>query len=400
MKSRHDDPVIDELTRARVQLLLKQPLFGHIILHLELKEVRWCPTAATDGKFFYYNREFIKSLTRGELVFLSGHEVAHCIFRHIFRCGKRNKDLFNMAADYLANHMLIQSGIGTAPKGALYRPEYSSDDFTVEELYALLEKQMVTIQLPLDMHLDGDGSEADDEDGPPVYTEEEIQAIEDNIRSALVHGVQQQESSAPGSTPAGILRLVERLLRPKINWRQMLDSVLRSTIRYDYTYTRMSRRFWSGGLVLPGPDVMERVEAVACLDGSGSTTQEMITDFLSECQGIMGTFRDFKLTVMTFDTEVYNVVEFTPDNAGDINRYNFHGGGGTAPSCCWRYMSDNGILPDQLLIFTDGEVGSDWGEEDFCDTLFIIHSNPRIDAPYGRTTHYEAREGSSPLGDA
>ena len=118
---------------------------------------------------------------------------------------------------------------------------------------------------------------------------------------------------------------------------------------------------------------------------------EMITDFLAECRGIMQTFRDFKLTVMTFDTRVYNVQEFTPDNADDIDRYDFHGGGGTSPSCCWRYMREHDIMPHKLLVFTDGYVGIDWGDPDFSDTLFIIHSNPTAKAPYGQTTHYEPR---------
>jgi predicted metal-dependent peptidase len=323
------------------------------------------------------------------------HEVLHAALEHVFRRGERDKDLFNMAADFIVNHVLIHNKVGKPLKGCLYKPEYSSDDYTVEELYALLEQKRMKIEMPIDMHLDGSGDgNGDPSDGHPDYSAEEQQAIQDNLRAALVQGVQQQEQKAPGSTPAGILRLVDRLLRPRINWREMLDNVMRSTIKHDYTYMRLSRRSWSSGLVLPGPEVLDRVEAVACLDGSGSTTQAMITDFLSECQGIMSLFRDFKLTVMTFDTEVYNVVEFTPDNADDIVRYDFYGDGGTRPSCCWRYMRDHDILPHKLLIFTDGEVGSDWGEEGFSDTLFIIHSNPRIDAPYGQTTHYEPRPSS------
>jgi predicted metal-dependent peptidase len=247
--------------------------------------------------------------------------------------------------------------------------------------------------MPLDMHLDADGTKSDETeptDGPPNYSDDEKQIIRDTLQAALIQGVQQQESRQPGSTPLGILRLVEGLLRPRINWRAMLDTALRSSIKYDYTYTRISRRYWNTGLILPGQDVLERVEAVACLDGSASTTTAMITDFLSECAGIMATFRDFKLLVMTFDTEVYNIVEYTPDNADEITSYEFHGGGGTAPSCCWRYLRDHDIMPHKLLIFTDGEVGNDWGTEDYCDTLFIIHSNPRIIAPYGQVTYYES----------
>ena len=65
--------------------------------------------------------------------------------------------------DYLVNDLLIKSRIGKPIKTALYDPKYSSDDYTAEQLYALLEKQVVKIQMPLDMHLDGDGGDADDE---------------------------------------------------------------------------------------------------------------------------------------------------------------------------------------------------------------------------------------------
>lgn len=138
---------------------------------------------------------------------------------------------------------------------------------------------------------------------------------------------------------------------------------------------------------------MDKVCAVAFLDGSGSTTQEMVTDFLSECKGIMETFPDFKLTIGTFDTEVYSVLTYTPDNADEINDYSFIGGGGTAPSCCWEYMKEHEIMPHKLLLFTDGYVDDDWGDPDYCETLFIIHSNPRAKASHGVTVHYEPHKG-------
>jgi predicted metal-dependent peptidase len=408
---RSTDPVILELQRARIRLLIEWPIFGPIILHLELKEVDWCPTAATDGRYFYYNREFVKKLDLAQLMFLTAHETLHVILDHIFRLGNRDRALWGMAVDYAVNFLLMttldehKQMIGREIKNVppvdriLFDPDYS-DDFSAEEIYAILEKNQVKIQLPLDMHLEADGNggedQKDDQDGknsngPPILTEEEIQAIRDNIRATLLQAAQQPNLD-PGKIPAGILRMLNGLLEPKIDWRQMLDNVLRSAIKYDYSYLRVSRRFWSTGFILPGSDVMEKVKAVAFLDGSGSTTQAMISDFVSECKGIMETFRDFELIIGTFDTKVYNVITYTPDNAEDIHQYPFKGGGGTEPSCCWEYMKEHEIEPHKLLIFTDGHVGEDWGEEDYCDTLFIIHSNPKAVAPYGQTVFYEAKK--------
>ena len=55
-------------------------------------------------------------------------------------------------------------------------------------------------------------------------------------------------------------------------------------------------------------------------------------------------------------------------------------------------MKENEMEPHRILLFTDGLVGSDWGDEDFgVDCLFIVHSNPRIVSPWGRTVSYEPR---------
>ncbi len=348
--------------------------------------------------------------------YTAGNIVTHnCVYDHIYRRGRRNKDLWNMAVDYIVNYTLITTKdqhdqtIGRKIENVppvdkiLYDPAYT-DEFSSEELYALLEKNQVKIQMPLDMHLEPDPSEAGEEkkdgdssggetDGPPKYTEDQIQQIRDIIRTTLVQAAQQPNLD-PGKLPLGIQRMLNRLLEPKIDWRQMLDNVLRSSIKYDYTYMKMSRRFWTTGFILPGQDVQDKVCAMAFLDGSGSTTQEMVTDFLSECKGIMETFPDFELTIATFDTEVYGEKLFTPDNADEIENYEFIGGGGTAPSCCWNYMKEHEIMPHKCLLFTDGYVGDDWGDPDYCDTLFIIHSNPKAKASHGLTAHYEPRSSS------
>ncbi len=327
---------------------------------------------------------------------------------HIYRRGHRNKDLWNIAVDLQVNYTLIHTKndkgetlgkkIANVPPvvDIIYDPAYT-DEFSSEEIYALLERDVtkIKIKIPLDMHLDpegsgGEGEKENDKDGPPRYSAEEIEQIRDNIRATLIEAAQQPNVD-PGKLPAGIRRMLNRLLEPKIDWRQMLDNVIRSSIKYDHTYLRLSRRYFTTGFILPGQEVLDKVVVTAFLDGSGSTTQAMVTDFLSECKGIIESFPDFELTIGTFDTQVYEVRTYTPDNADEIDHYPFTGGGGTMPSCCWEYMKKHDIVPQRLLIFTDGHVGTDWGEKDYCETLFIIHSNPTIKAPFGKVCYFEPR---------
>jgi predicted metal-dependent peptidase len=380
-----NDAIELELLKTRVKMLMKEPLFGQLILLLDFEDATaWCPTAATDGRKLYYNRNFIQSLTREQLVFLLCHEVRHILFDHVGRRGDRDPDIYNMAADFIVNYSLVREGIGDMPPNGLYDPDYT-DEFSVEELYTLLMSKCVTVKATLDMHLDTTGTETSDTaPGTVTINPESLDDLQSDFLAALRRAA---SSEGVGDLPAGLHRLLNQLSAPRINWRQILNATLRSTLKYDYSYARPSRRSYAG-LLLPGQSDEEKISVVAWLDGSASTTIEMVTAFLSECRGIMTSYRDFEIILGCFDTKTYNVQRFTPSNLYEINDYAFTGGGGTAPSCCWTYMHEEHIQPHKLLIFTDGLVGNDWGQEDFCDTVFIIHSNP-VTAPYGLTCHFD-----------
>jgi hypothetical protein len=55
-------------------------------------------------------------------------------------------------------------------------------------------------------------------------------------------------------------------------------------------------------------------------------------------------------------------------------------------------MKENDYVPKKFIMFTDGYPWSSWGDDEYCDTVFVIHSNYNkdIQAPFGITTHYEA----------
>ena len=93
------DPKIDreakeKLVSARIGLLLRAPFFGNMATRLELTNAdEWMPTAATDGRRFYYNSRFVNMLETKEIEFLFGHEVLHCCYDHIGRGETRDRKL-------------------------------------------------------------------------------------------------------------------------------------------------------------------------------------------------------------------------------------------------------------------------------------------------------------------
>lgn len=186
--------------------------------------------------------------------------------------------------------------------------------------------------------------------------------------------------------------MLKDLVEPQMDWREILNMKLQSMFKSDFTWSRCSRKTQSSGFYLPGMKDDFRVDACVAIDCSGSMGDDMLRDLLSETKGIMSQFLDFKLHVWCFDTKVYNPKVFTPDTLDEIDEYEITGGGGTDFECNWEYMKENEICPERFIMMTDGYPGGGWGDEFYCDTLFLVHGNPdrSIVAPFGMTAYYTA----------
>jgi predicted metal-dependent peptidase len=388
--------VRDRLTKARVKMLLKHPFWGNLATRMKLVEASdWCATAATDGRHFYYNTDFIKKLDDDELVFLFGHEVGHCVYNHIGRRGDRNPQVWNMAGDYLINDMLVENNVGKRITAVdiLLDPKYRG--MTADEIYDELMANAVEIKMTLDMHLDGEGNDTNSEgkgsDGKSKSSgvkidPETAKKIQDEIKEAVLQAAQ---AAGAGNVPAGIKRLIQKFTAPKMRWQDLLRIQLESSLKNNYSFMRPSRKSWHTGAVLPGMLPAEHLDVAIAIDTSGSISDDMIRDFLSEVKGMMDMYTTYSIHVFSFDTEVYNPMTFSDDNGEDIADYDAQGGGGTDFDACFRYMKDNDITPKQFIMFTDGYPFNSWGDENYCDSLFVIHGNDQIEAPFGVTAHYD-----------
>ena len=391
--------VRDRLTKARVKMLLKHPFWGNLATRLKLVEASdWCSTAATDGRHFYYSTEFINKLDDEELVFLFGHEVGHCVYNHMGRRGDRRADVWNMAGDYLINDMLIENNVGRkiTKVDILWDPKYRG--MTSDEIYAKLMEGAITIKMTLDMHMDGSGEEGDGKDGDGKGSDgkskssgikidpETAKQIQDELKDAVLQSAQ---AAGAGNTPAGIRRLIQQFTAPKMAWQDLLRIQLESSLKSNYSFMRPSRKGWHTGAVLPGMLPDEQLDVVIALDTSGSISEDMVRDFLSEVKGMMDMYNSYNIQVFTFDTEVYNLQVFTEDNGSELSEYNILGGGGTDFDVCYNFMKDEGIEPKQFIMFTDGYPFGSWGDPDYCDSIFVVHGNDTIEAPFGVTAHYQ-----------
>ena len=397
-----DREVREKLITARVGLLLRASFFGNLATRLTLTNAdEWCPTAATDGRRFYYNTRFINLLKPKEIEFLFGHEVLHCVYDHFGRRGDRDPMLFNIANDYCVNADLKKHRVGEfiTSVPCLYDAKYQ--DMSSEEIYDILYENAEKIDISdlidkmLDEHLDGEGNGEGGKDGDgkengkgrPKLTPEERQQIKDEIKEAVLAAA--AASDGAGNLPAGVRRIIEDMTAPKMNWRELLRMQLESTIKSDYTWMRNSRRGWHMDAVMPGMKLDPMIDIAVSIDASGSMGDRMLKDFLAEVAGIMEQFPNYRIHVLSFDTQVYNPQQFNSENLEDITGYEIMGGGGTDFDCVFEYFKANEIEPKRHIMFTDGYPAGSWGDPLFCDTVFIIHGSTSITPPFGQFAYYE-----------
>jgi len=387
----------EKLITARIGLLLKAPFFGNLATRLQLINAdEWCGTAATDGRKFYYNSEFVNNLPLKQLEFLFGHEVLHVVYDHMDRRGDREPRLSNIAADYCVNADLLEQRIGDKIPIGLYDNKYKG--WSYEEVYNDLYENADKIDINkllkqvLDEHLDGEGDDGDgdgdgkDGNGRPRLSKEERQAIKDEVKEAMLAAAQ---AVGAGNLPAGVKRLVQDLTEPVINWRELIQQQIQSIIKDDFTWMKPSRRGWHMDAILPGTKPGEQIDVCIAIDMSGSIGTEDSKAFLSEIKGIMDAYDEYKITVWCFDTDIYNMQVFNSDNMDSIDTYEPMGGGGTDFMANWTYMIENNIEPKKFIVFTDGMPFGEWGIEEYCETVWIIKGNPGCEPPWGIWAHYE-----------
>ena len=455
----------DKITKARIDFIYNDCVFlGNLALRLKLVDATlWCPTAATDFKHLYYNRDFIGRCSLSEVKFVIAHEVMHCVYDHFNRRNGREPRMYNCAGDYVINLELKDLGIGEFPSSdTMMDPEWAEKmrqenpkawkkmrkefpggepgvlcdekyrGMASEEVYDLLMKDQKDQQqqqqcnscggsgeqddgeggtepcddcggsgqsggngpVSHDMHIDpeiGNGDGEDGENGPVPMTQEEFDRMSDDMKKAIMDAAKVAEGArgSAGNMPGGVKRLIDEWTDSTVDWRDYLNNVIQSTLKSDYTWSRQSRKSMSSSYYLPAMDNDDLVSVDLAIDTSGSMTSEMLKDILGEVKGIMDQFADFRLRVWCFDTSTYEIHEYGPDNVDDIYDFELVGGGGTMFECNWEMMREEEIMPDQFILCTDGYPCGSWGEEDYCDTVFLVHGHTNLVAPFGITVHHE-----------
>lgn len=406
-----------KLAAARTRLILDKPFLGALVMRLPMVEAdpQWCPTTGTDAKKFYYNPEYIGSLTLEQTQFMLAHEALHCALSHFARRQHRQVGRWNLACDYAINPLLVEDGLNP-PYDTMILDQFKG--MTAEEIYPLLEED--DNYETIDQHLydeegDSEGNsggdrehasgsndtppppggekqqksrasgnddrqdegrrqetdperrgERPDEGGvqqeqqkpeeqgakqPPPLTPEERDNLEVQWQQRLA-GAAQQAIQA-GKMDGAMARLVDHLLQPRLPWRMLLARYMTAAARDDYSYMRQSRRNQSDA-ILPALR-SSQVEVVVAVDTSGSIRDNEIAEFLAEVSALKGQMRA-RITLIPCDAQIAEGAPWIFEPWEELRlETRVSGGGGTDFRPVFRWVEEQGLQPEVLVYFSDLE---------------------------------------------
>lgn len=354
-------------------------------------------TASTNGRDEKYGREFVKQLRDPELAFVIAHEAGHKMYRHLTTWKKLNEEdhrLANCAMDYVINLMLKDLDPSeTVISMPVYRdgPMAGKRMGLIDERFRGMNTKQVFDILKQEQEQDEGGEGFDDHDweGAEELTDEQKKELARDIDQAIRQGLMAQQKIA-GKGAGGLDRELEDLLAPKVDWREVLREYVKSVCRAKDTssWRRVNRRFLSGGVYMPSL-VGEKVgHIVVGIDTSGSIGGPELAEFLSEVKGIAEEVSPEQVDLIYWDSEVAGHEEYQGDNVSNIvSSTKPRGGGGTSPSCVSEYLKEKRIVPECVIILSDGYVGNDWGSDWTAPVMWAITGGNNIVAPNGKTIH-------------
>lgn len=401
-----DEEVRRKITRARAQLIMHKSFWGYLACYLEPVEDRnlLIKTAGVDGKYLYYDPDYIRELDMEYLQGLIGHEVYHAGFGHIWRRGARDPIRWNIAADIVANTHLLAEGFKLPPGGVMENA--SRDDIeevrklSVEEAYEKIEVKVAKggkgkgkgdISLPGgDAALDGDL--LDDHDVWDRAGDEKGELEKSQAKKELAQKWREYVSRArqivksQGKGMGSMDEMVDELLEPRLPWQELLRNFVLSTIRSDYRLIPPAKKHIWRGIYLPST-YGETIEIAVAIDTSGSMSDEEVIGAVSEVCGICEQFQDYTIHYYQCDYGLQLYEEIRPYT--EIPK-KIRGRGGTSFVPVFRDIAEKGLNISCLVYFTD--LMGDFPEQTPIEySVLWIASGGKEEAPFGTVVKYNRK---------
>lgn len=210
--------------------------------------------------------------------------------------------------------------------------------------------------------LDGsasDGIQKDWEEPPPGEMDADgnesapgVQPLERELIKRKVAEDILKASQARGDMANGMARWAQQILKPTVDWRRELQSVIRHAVEEragdtDFSYSRLSRRN-PPGILLPSM-VEPVVHPVIVVDTSGSIGDQELQRAMSEVEGVIKSQGYDEVPVIFCDAVAYQAQRIRKASKGAPV-----GGGGTDMGEGIKSAVKLRPRPELIIVLTDG----------------------------------------------
>jgi predicted metal-dependent peptidase len=409
---------------TRSALLWTCPAFTHILFCM-LNEDRGelaalftkdIDVAATDGETLILNPETFFKYVLGERVFITAHEIMHCILNHCimsrpwsltgkvrFADGSSlpyDQKMMNIAMDLVINDILVQSRVGTLPKDGWHDTNIGGASDSFLDVYKRVyndQKQRggnsVKSKGGGGGNGNGNGKSGFDKILPQGQAKgkDPAKAAQGRSQAAWDAAIAGAIASAKlqGKLPAALERLLGEVLEPTVSWQEHIRALFaRKVGNSSYDWRKPDKRLIQRDIFSPARSGHGCGEVIIAVDTSGSIGQRELDTFFGEMRGILEDLKPTMVYIVWCDAKVHKVDEI--DDASQVGGLKAVGGGGTSFKPVFNWVEEEGMRPDALVYFTDmlGDFpGKDPGYPVIWGDIY-----GRVKPPFGDVVHITLRD--------
>jgi len=377
----NDEQLMREYDRIQAQAFLGKSaaFFGSLLCSLKFSWNReGCPTAQTNGVELQFNPDFFIWMTPAARETVLMHELWHVGLLHIIRQGSRDNETWNQACDIYINNQLEEDGYSFEGIENCWKdPRYVG--WTEEDIYDDLMRN--PHKKPKTSGAFGIGSDGDMLKLPIGQTPATIVNI-------VVRAMQQQKLSGEqmaGKGAGRIQEIITQFLKPVVPWQQVLIEFFTDLEDTKYTWARPNRRY--PDMYLPSlVDDEGRLRHLAYFeDVSGSISKADSLRFNSEVAYVKSEFNPKRMTLITFDDVIQDVMDITEEDS--FEEIKITGRGGTSLVEVREWIIKN--KPTAAIIFSDMHVAPMEELPFDIPIIWVSLGNPHATVPFGELLHIE-----------
>ncbi len=364
----------DDIAKTCIQLLLKEPFFGHFlsqIVRAPSDQIETIGIQALPGEVFqllvnesYWGNQLYHEKTDKRHALRTGaikHQILHLMFGHLWKVHEvKNKRIFGIAADLVVNQYLTSDQL---TEDAITPDKFPDLDIPIQQsvfgIYKLLENyfdeasdnfetlnasQEYLLDLVLNEHL--------------LLEEHHIwekqlyissvgkKMINDWLDELLINSKNRTNPQHYGKLPSSLKALIKQLEIQRsatLDWRRILK-LFAATSRKTYlknTIRRPSKRYGTS----PGISLKRKQQLLVVLDTSASIQVKDLQMFFQEIHLIWKAGAE--ILILECDTVIHDQYRYKGYPPSSVK-----GRGGTGFDAALEFA--NSFLPDAVVYFTDG----------------------------------------------